>query len=259
MVTTVQQRQVRASDDLSLSYRTLGHGPAVMLLHGFCQWSQMWITNGVAQCLSEHFTVILPDRRGHGYSGRPKKPEDFGMRMVDDVFRILDAEGQDMAHLAGFSQGSEVAWRAALVCPDRIRSLFLISSGWPGPELDKALEGYADMLDWLPQAISDKEDWLTPNPDLRTFQAIVASMPKVIDIPEVAMAHLSVPAFGLVGSEDPERGTIEQLTGLLPNFSLEILPETDHAESSEHPNLPRMIDDFLSSIEARFPFASHHS
>ena len=82
----IQQKHVQASDDVRLYYRTMGHGPAAMLLHGFSQWSEMWMTNGVAKCLSERFTVILPDRRGHGNSGRPKRPEDFGMRMVEDIF-----------------------------------------------------------------------------------------------------------------------------------------------------------------------------
>ncbi|QUS57111.1 alpha/beta fold hydrolase [Pseudovibrio brasiliensis] len=98
-------------------------------------------------------SVILPDRRGHGYSSRSKRSEDFGMHMAGDISRILDAEGLDMAHLAGFSQGSEIAWRTALKRPDQVCSLFLISSGWPGPELDNALNGYTGMLKWLPQTV----------------------------------------------------------------------------------------------------------
>ena len=251
MVNSVQQKRATASDDVHLCYRTMGRGPAAMLLHGFSQWSEMWMTNGVANCLCERFTVILPDRRGHGLSGRPKSPDDFGMRMVEDVFCILDAEGHDTAHLIGFSQGSEVAWRAALEKPKRIRSLFLISSGWPGPELDVALDGYSEILGWLPQAIADGESWLTPNPDFETFQAIVASMPEVIDVPETALAQLTIPVFGLVGSEDPERSTIERLESLLPDFSMEVLPQTDHPGSSEHPDLPQLIVDFLGRTQAR--------
>lgn len=246
----IKQKQVLTSDHLGLSYRTLGNGPAVMLLHGFAQWSQMWIENGVAHSLSERFSVILPDRRGHEFSNRPKRPDDFGMRMVEDVFRILDIERLDTAHLVGFSQGSEVAWRAALEQPGRIQSVFLISSGWPGPELDVALKGYSDILSWLPRAIENGEDWLTPNPDLETFQAIVASMPEVIDVAESSMTKLSMPVFGLVGSEDTERPTIERLAGLLPNFSSSTLPNTDHPESSAHPILPRVIGEFLAGVEA---------
>ena len=247
----IEQKHVQASDGVRLFYRTMGRGPAVMLLHGFSQWSEMWLTNGVADCLSRRFTVILPDRRGHGHSGRPKGPESFGMRMVEDAFCILDAEGHRTAHLVGFSQGSEVAWRGALELPNRIRSLFLVSSGWPGPELEAALQGYADILGWLPEAIAEGEAWLTPNPDVETFQAIVASMPEVIDIPRSALARLTMPVFGLVGSDDPERATIERLAGIVPDYSFEILPETDHPGSSEHPDLPKLINDFLGRTEAR--------
>lgn len=176
------------------------------------------------------------------------------MRIVSDLFQILDAEGHDTAHLVGFSQGSEIAWRGALEHPARADSLFLISSGWPGPELDVALKVYADMLDWLPEAIAEGQTWLTPNPDIETFQAIVASMPEVINVPKAALAQLTMPVFGLVGSEDPERTTLERLQDLLPNFSLEVLPETDHPGSSEHPDLPQLIKKFLLNIQYRTRF-----
>lgn len=241
----IQQKHILAPDGVRLSYRVLGRGPAVMLLHGFCQWSEMWMTNGVADRLGTRFTLILQDRRGHGDSDRPSRPESFGMHMVGDVFRILDAEGHDRANLVGFSQGSEIAWRAAIDHPDCVRSLFLISSGWPGPDLDLALQGYEDILGWLPQAIAERQAWLTPDPDIDALQAIVASMREVIDVPPDALTRLSLPVFGLVGAEDPERPTLERLSGLVPNYTFKVLPDTDHPGSSEHPCLPALIDRFL--------------
>ncbi|QUS58228.1 alpha/beta fold hydrolase [Pseudovibrio brasiliensis] len=105
-------------------------------------------------------------------------------------------------------------------------------------------------------AAADRENWLTPNPDLQTFQAIVSSMAEVIDVPEATITGLSVPTFGLVGSDDPERETIEQFKRLLPNFSFEVLPETDHPRSSKHPKLPQLIKEFLSNAEEQLTLTS---
>jgi len=49
--------------------RRAGHGPAVLLLHGYPQTHAIW--HRVAPALREHFTVVCADLRGYGASGRP--------------------------------------------------------------------------------------------------------------------------------------------------------------------------------------------
>lgn len=217
-----------------------------MLLHGFAQWSQMWIDNGVAERLSGQFAVLLPDRRGHGQSGRPTRPLAYGLWMVEDVFDLLDAEGFDAAHLVGYSHGSEIAWRAALERPERVSSVFLMASGWPGPDLDVALDGYREILEWLPQASPADRQWLTPDMDLAALCAIVSSMREVLDVPAEEMVRLRVPAFGLAGEDDPERQTLERLSDMLPDYTFEVLPGTDHLGTWRHPQMPELVERFLT-------------
>jgi hypothetical protein len=57
-------------DGLKLHYLTAGHGPAVILLHGYTQTSRMW--RPIIPLLAEKFTVIAPDLPGIGDSGIPK-------------------------------------------------------------------------------------------------------------------------------------------------------------------------------------------
>ncbi|MCV6596216.1 MAG: alpha/beta hydrolase [Mangrovicoccus sp.] len=246
----MKQRQITATDGVSLSYRVIGAGPAVMLLHGFAQHGQLWIKNGVAQRLSADFTLILPDRRGHGASGKPHQVQDYGLHMVQDIFDILDAEGQGAAHLVGYSQGAELAWRAALMQPQRLRSVYLMASGWPGPDLELALEHYGANTDWVLQVDAQIRQWLTPEPDLDALAAVGASMGQIIDVPAADMAQLAVPAFGLAGADDPERGTIERIADLVPGFGYEILPDTDHLGTCTHGDLPGKIAGFLSQFIA---------
>ena len=46
-----------------------GQGPPVLLLHGYPQTHACW--HRVAPVLAERFTVVCPDLRGYGDSGRP--------------------------------------------------------------------------------------------------------------------------------------------------------------------------------------------
>lgn len=51
-------------EGVQLRYLTAGHGPAVILLHGFAETSRMWRL--LIPMLSEKFTVIAPDLPGIG-------------------------------------------------------------------------------------------------------------------------------------------------------------------------------------------------
>src|SRR6188472_1746135 len=66
-------------DNVQLHYLTAGHGPAVVLLHGYAETSRMW--RPLMRTLAAHFTVIAPDLPGIGDSGIP-------------------TDGLDMAHAA---------------------------------------------------------------------------------------------------------------------------------------------------------------
>ncbi len=56
---------------LKLHYTMGGHGPVVVLLHGFAETSRMWTP--ILPVLSEKFTVIAPDLPGIGDSSIPAK------------------------------------------------------------------------------------------------------------------------------------------------------------------------------------------
>src|SRR4026207_133995 len=57
-------------EGVKLHYLIGGHGPTVILLHGYTQTSRMW--RPIIPLLAEKFTVIAPDLPGIGDSGIPK-------------------------------------------------------------------------------------------------------------------------------------------------------------------------------------------
>src|SRR5215468_2006467 len=49
--------------------RSGGNGPPLLLLHGYPQTNVMW--HRVAPALAAHFTLIIPDLPGYGWSDAP--------------------------------------------------------------------------------------------------------------------------------------------------------------------------------------------
>lgn len=106
-------------------YRTAGHGPPVLLLHGFPQTHAMW--HAIAPTLAEQFTVVAADLRGYGQSSKPEGTEPYTFRhMAADQHALMQALGHERFHLVGHDRGGRVAHRLALDTPDAVRSLTLM-------------------------------------------------------------------------------------------------------------------------------------
>src|SRR6266487_1967614 len=69
-------------DGMKIHYLTAGHGPAVILLHGYTQTSRMW--RPLIPKLTDKFTVVAPDLPGIGDSGIPEN----GLDMKTAAIRI---------------------------------------------------------------------------------------------------------------------------------------------------------------------------
>lgn len=103
---------VSSSDSTVIGYRKMGNGPGLVLLHGGANSSQHFMELG--ECLSEDFTVYIPDRRGRGLSG------DFGdhyamEREMEDLDAVLRKTGAK--YIFGLSSGALIALEAALNLP----------------------------------------------------------------------------------------------------------------------------------------------
>ena len=104
-----------------------GSGPAVVLLHGFPQTHYMW--RDVARQLTDQHTVVVPDLRGYGESGKPAEdgPNTYSKRtMGDDVVAVAAALGQDRFGLVGHDRGALVGVRAALDHPEAVQYLGIL-------------------------------------------------------------------------------------------------------------------------------------
>ncbi|MEL0022051.1 MAG: alpha/beta fold hydrolase, partial [Rickettsiales bacterium] len=62
-----------AANGTEINLRTAGDGPPLLLVHGYPQTHVMW--HKIAPALAETFTVVCPDLRGYGDSGKPATDE----------------------------------------------------------------------------------------------------------------------------------------------------------------------------------------
>ncbi|MEU0600807.1 alpha/beta hydrolase [Streptomyces sp. NPDC006393] len=122
-----ETRPIPVADGVELNAAVGGEGPALVLLHGFPQTHLMW--RHVAPVLAARHTVVCPDLRGYGASGKPEAvaEDTYSKRtMAADVVGLADALGFDRFALVGHDRGAHVAFRAGLDHPHRISHLGIL-------------------------------------------------------------------------------------------------------------------------------------
>jgi pimeloyl-ACP methyl ester carboxylesterase len=119
-----------------ISYSAEGHGPSLLLTHGFAATSAMFAGNLPA--LARRNQVVTWDIRGHGSSGDPDDPACYSAQAsTDDMAAILDHLQIGRAVIGGHSLGGYLSLAFALAHPERVSALLLIGTG-PGFRSDAA-------------------------------------------------------------------------------------------------------------------------
>ena len=115
--------------DATINVRVGGHGPAVVLIHGFGETGDMW--SPMAAELEKDHTVVVPDLRGMGLSSHPADGYDKWTQ-AGDIRAVLDKLGIGRADIVGHDIGVMVAYAYAARYPDKTSSLVVIDSPIPG-------------------------------------------------------------------------------------------------------------------------------
>jgi pimeloyl-ACP methyl ester carboxylesterase len=118
-----------ASNGATIHTRVGGHGPAVLLLHGYGETGDMWAPMA-ADLMRDHM-VIVPDLRGLGLSSKPKAGFDKKTQ-AGDVAAVLDKLGVQQADLVTHDIGNMVGFAFAIIHPDRVKKFVLIDAPVPG-------------------------------------------------------------------------------------------------------------------------------
>ncbi len=117
-----------AGDDVEIDALIGGSGPPLLLLHGWPQTRVCWAN--VAPVLAKRFTVVVPDLRGYGRSGKPAGSNDHATyskrTMARDQLATMRALGFSRFAVAGHDRGGRVAYRLALDEPRSVERLAVL-------------------------------------------------------------------------------------------------------------------------------------
>ena len=106
-----------------------GRGPAVLLLHGFPDSSQLW-RQQIPALVGAGYRTIVPDLRGFGESDKPAEVEAYAMPLLlGDVIGVLDAFNADRVGVVAHDWGAAIGWLLAGMYPDRVDRLAALSVG----------------------------------------------------------------------------------------------------------------------------------
>jgi pimeloyl-ACP methyl ester carboxylesterase len=108
---------------VTISYRQVGQGPALVFLHG--GWGYEIYPIDTAALASAH-TLVIPCRSGYGGSSTLDGfPPDFHSCAVVETLAVLDRLGIERAVWWGHSDGAVIAAMAAIHAPDRVDAVIL--------------------------------------------------------------------------------------------------------------------------------------
>ena len=143
--------------------RHAGHGPAVLLLHGYPQTHVEW--RHVAPALAKQYTVVCPDLRGYGASGHahadPTHTAYSKRAMGNDLVEVMESLGFARFAVVGHDRGGRVAYRLALDYQARVAALCVLdivptSETWNRTNMARALGGFHWGLLAQPEPLPEK-------------------------------------------------------------------------------------------------------
>lgn len=247
---------VRSFDGTPIAYTARGDGPTVLLLHGFgADHVLNWTRPGVIDALVDRGrTVIAPDARGHGASGKPHDPQAYsGDAMVRDAQAVLDHFGVLRVDVVGYSMGAMVAARL-VPAETRARSLVLGGvgetvvpprSGGRAPEAIAAalLADDASAVDSASgRAFREFAD--ATGADRRALAALSRSTALRYSVP---FDELTVPTLVIAGTGDRLIRSPDRLAARLPSARLRMV-KGDHLGAPYHHEFTQAIVEFLDEV-----------
>jgi pimeloyl-ACP methyl ester carboxylesterase len=117
------------SDGAVIHVRIGGHGPAIVMLHGFGDTGDMWAP--LAAALYKDHTIVVPDLRGMGLSSHPEGGYDKKTQATD-IAHVLDALKIDKVDLVTHDIGNMVGYAFTAQYPSRVTRWVAMDAPLPG-------------------------------------------------------------------------------------------------------------------------------
>ena len=239
-------------DGERLTWREVGEGRAVVLIHGFFSDAYTnWIRYGHAAAIAEAgFRVIMPDMRAHGSSAKPHDaaayPPDVLMR---DGFSLIEHLGLTDYDLGGYSLGARTTMRM-LANGARPRRAILSGMGLTGITRTEGRSGhFRNILTNLGSFRQGSPEWLA-EAFLKTTKGDPVALLRILDTfvntPEDQVRAVAMPVLVLQGQDDSDNGSARDLADALPHGSYREIPG-NHMSAVLRPELGAEIAAYLGA------------
>jgi pimeloyl-ACP methyl ester carboxylesterase len=262
------------SGGVTIRYLVEGEGEPVLLIHGLGVSAHLqWGASGVLNALAEDHQVIAYDNRGHGRSGKPHDPDQYGEEAVEDAVRLLDHLQIPRAHVVGYSMGALITNKLLVKHPDRFLTATLGGAGWLKAN-DERAEFMKDVIASLEQRKGivpllvkltpegrpkPTEDQLRVRVANKMFsllndqQALAAAARgmKELAVTEEQLKANRVPTLALIGAADPLKVTVDELALVMPQLTLSVIKDADHMRAPARPEFVQTLKSFLSQHSAK--------
>jgi pimeloyl-ACP methyl ester carboxylesterase len=230
-----------------LVYDVSGQGDTVVFLHGAFMDRGSW--DAQVPAFAKRFRVVRYDLRPFGESNRLDK----AYSVADDLLALLDHLKVARAHLIGHSFGGGAALDFALLHPERVATLTLVSagpSGFAAPKEEQQAAGaiFAALKEgddaviraWLKHpmwAASQSRPEVLKALETSTRKSLSAfkrSAPPFIPLSPPAVQRLGdvkAPSLIVIGDRDTpgNRQASELLAKQIPGATLKVVAGADHA------------------------------
>ena len=254
-------------DGVKLHYLTAGHGPALILLHGYTQTSRMW--RPIIPQLAEKFTVIAPDLPGIGDSSIPADGLDMKTAAIR-IHALAKSLGIQKASVVGHDIGLMVAYAYAAQFPAEMEKLVLMDAflpgvpGWEdiynnpgiwhfrfnGPTPEALVRGReriyfdyfwddfaADKTHSIPEAdrVAYTAAYARPGRMRAGWAYFVSFQQAAKDFAQLSQTKLTIPVLAIGGEKANGQVLGEQMKIVATNATMVVLKNTGHWVLEENP------------------------
>lgn len=241
------------SGGLSLAYREIGTGPAVVLLHGIASTgTATWMGTGWTDALLQAgWRCLVPDLRGHGASERPARRAGFvRSAMAVDALELVRHARAAPAVFFGYSLGARLAVMAAIADPSACRGLILggtagglLSAGYDSDRMSKAL---------MQPPGSDAEAEALRRLAVRCGNDIESIIECLLEgngqVDRAGFSALDLPILVVTGSEDPWGQDAHLLRAANPRTRGVSLQGHTHSSTIRAPEFRSEVLAFLAEL-----------
>ena len=222
---------------IRIHYEVDGHGPDLVLQHGFTGSVKRWYDFGYVDALRSSYRLVLVDARGHGASDKPHDPAAYELALrVGDVVAVLDALGIAKAHYWGYSMGGWIGFGVAKYAATRVHSLVIggahpyenrlpAGSRLDGSDPEAFLASLHARLNVDPASIPAAIRAETLGNDFRALAAAQQDRASMEDM----LPTMTMPCCLYAGDADPLYPKFEQCARAIPGATSFTIAGLDHS------------------------------